>query len=93
MTSPSPLLYNTHYHIYNRGVNRQNIFIEERNFDLFLNLYEKHLSTAVDLFAYCLLRNHFHMSVRTKSEEEIKETIKTLKATLRVSPANLRHNQ
>ena len=27
MTSPSPLLYNTYYHIYHRGVNRENIFI------------------------------------------------------------------
>ena len=26
MTSPSPLLYDTYYHIYNRGNNRENIF-------------------------------------------------------------------
>src|SRR5437867_1750122 len=94
MTSPSHLLYNTYYHIYNRGVNSENIFIEERNYDLFLNLYEKHLSLVTDLFAYCLLRNHFHISVRVKSEEEIMETLKeTLKVstfdekTLRVSSA------
>ncbi|MEO7839369.1 MAG: hypothetical protein ABIU06_08475, partial [Anaerolineales bacterium] len=74
MTSPSPLLYDTYYHIYNRGVNSENIFIEERNYDLFLKLYEKHLSQVTDLFAYCMLRNHFHFDVRVKSEEEIKET-------------------
>jgi putative transposase len=98
MTSPSPLLYNTYYHIYNRGVNRENIFIEERNYDLFLKLYEKHLSPVTDLFAYCMLRNHFHLSVRVKSEEEIIE-IKVSppdseydKETLRVFPVNLRHN-
>jgi putative transposase len=83
MSSPSPLLYNTYYHIYNRGVNGENIFVEERNYDLFLKLYKKHLSPVTDLFAYCLLRNHFHVSVRVKSEEEV---IKTLK----VSPANTR---
>ncbi|HCK66775.1 MAG TPA: hypothetical protein DHW49_10980 [Anaerolineae bacterium] len=83
MTSPSPLLYNTYYHIYNRGVNRENIFIEERNYDLFLKLYEKHLAPVTDLFAYCMLRNHFHLSLRTKAEEEI-TNIKTLK----VSSAN-----
>ena len=36
MTSPSPLLYNTYDHMYNRGVNGENIFVEERNYDLFL---------------------------------------------------------
>jgi hypothetical protein len=93
MTSPSPLLYNTYYHIYNRGVNGENIFIEERNYDLFLKLYEKHLSAVTDLFAYCMLRNHFHVNLRVKSEEEILETKRTFeketieKKTLRVSPA------
>ncbi len=80
MTSPTPLLYDTYYHIYNRGVNGENIFIEERNYEHFLNLYEKHIAPVCDLFAYCMLRNHFHMTVRVKSENEILET-------LRVSPA------
>jgi hypothetical protein len=87
MTSPSPLLYDTYYHIYNRGVNGENIFFEERNYEYFLKLYEKHLAPVTDLFAYCLLRNHFHFSIRTKSEGEILETRKTLKVseTFRVS--------
>ncbi|HZM22629.1 MAG TPA: hypothetical protein VFC02_12855 [Anaerolineales bacterium] len=92
MTSPSPLLYNTYYHIYNRGVNGENIFVEERNYELFLGLYEKHLSPVTDLFAYCMLRNHFHISVRVKSEEEILETKKSLKETLMVSAPILKHN-
>ena len=79
MTSPSPLLYDTYYHIYNRGVNGENIFVEERNYNLFLRLFEKHLLPVSDLFAYCLLRNHFHISVRIKSEGEIFETRKTLR--------------
>jgi REP-associated tyrosine transposase len=82
MTSPSPLLYDTYYHIYNRGVNGENIFIEERNYDLFLKLFEKHLSPVVDLFSYCLLRNHFHISTRIKSEEEILANKKTLRVSL-----------
>lgn len=87
MTSPSPLLFDTYYHIYNRGVNGENIFVEERNYDYFLRLYEKHLAPVTDLFAYCMLRNHFHVLVRTKSEEEILEDRQTLKVseTFRVS--------
>ena len=97
MTSPSPLLYNTYYHIYNRGVNGENIFVEDRNYDLFLRLYEKHLSPVTDLLAYCMLRNHFHLSVRVKSEEEILETKKTRKVsnqvkTLKVSSNYSGHN-
>lgn len=76
MTSPPPLLFDTYYHIYNRGVNGENIFVEERNYDLFLKLYEKHITPVVDTFAYSMLRNHFHVSLKTKTEEEIKETLR-----------------
>lgn len=89
MTSPPPLLFDTYYHIYNRGVNGENLFVEERNYDLFLQLYEKHLLPVTDLFAYCMLRNHFHVSVRVKSEGEILETRKTL----RVSTVNIRQGK
>ena len=81
MASPPPLLYDTYYHIYNRGVNGEDIFVEERNYDLFLKLFEKHLIPVSDLFAYCLLKNHFHLSARIKSEEEILETRKTLRVS------------
>jgi hypothetical protein len=40
MASPPPSLYDTYYHIYNRGVNGEDIFVEERNYDLFLKLIE-----------------------------------------------------
>ncbi len=76
MTSPSPLLFDTYYHIYNRGNNRENIFIQERNYEHFLKLYFKYIDPIAETFAYCLLRNHFHVSVRIKSEEEILETLK-----------------
>jgi len=65
--------------------------MEERNYDHFLNLFAKHIEPVCDLFGYCMLRNHFHISVRVKSEEEIVEYKKILdKKTLRVSSANNR---
>jgi REP element-mobilizing transposase RayT len=84
MSSPPPLLLDTHYHIYTRGTNRENIFIEERNYAHFLNLLARHIEPVADVFAYCMLRNHFHIAVRTKSLEEILGNQKTLK----VSTAN-----
>lgn len=76
MTSPSSLLYDTYYHIYNRGNNGENIFIQERNYEHFMNLYYKYIDPIAETFAYCLLRNHFHVSLKTKTEEEILETLK-----------------
>ncbi|HCK66653.1 MAG TPA: hypothetical protein DHW49_10355 [Anaerolineae bacterium] len=90
MTSPPPLLFDTYYHIYNRGTNGENIFKEERNYAHFLNLFSKHLESSTDLFAYCMLRNHFHILVRIKSETEILEI---LNKTLKVSTENRYHTK
>ncbi len=51
MTSPSPLLYDTYYHIYNRGVNGENIFVQERNYEHFMNLYFKYIDPIAETFA------------------------------------------
>ncbi len=81
MTSPSPLLYDTYYHIYNRGTNRENIFMQERNYEHFMLLYARHIDPVAETFAYCLLRNHFHLLVRIRLEEEIRRDMKTLKVS------------
>jgi putative transposase len=66
MANPIPLEPGKYYHIYNRGNNRENIFNEERNYTYFLKLYAYHVGSIADTFAYCLLRNHFHLFVRVK---------------------------
>lgn len=70
MTSPSPLEPGAYYHIYNRGTNRQNIFLEERNYRYFLELYARHIEPVAETYAYCLLKNHFHLLVRTKEDPQ-----------------------
>lgn len=70
MSKPVPLEAEHCYHIYNRGNNGENLFREERNYRHFLALYAKHVLPVVDTFAYCLLKNHFHLLVRIKSEAE-----------------------
>ncbi len=50
------------YH--NRGNNRGPIFTEERNYYYFLDLMRKYLLPILDLYAYCLLPNHFHLLIR-----------------------------
>ncbi|MDP4271027.1 MAG: hypothetical protein Q8909_13010 [Bacteroidota bacterium] len=57
------------FHVFNRGNNQEDIFIEERNYDFFLALMKKYLLPVADIYAYCLLRNHFHIALRIKDEE------------------------
>lgn len=66
-----PLEYGNYYHIYNRGINGENLFKENRNHEHFLNLYSKHIEPIAETFAWCLLKNHFHLLVRIKTFEEI----------------------
>jgi hypothetical protein len=64
------LEYGRYYHIYNRGNNRENLFLSSRNYRYFLRLYGQHIMPVAETFAYSLLPNHFHFSLRTRTEEE-----------------------
>jgi len=66
MSNTLPLEPGRFYHIYNRGNNGENIFLAERNYSYFLNLYVKHIEPVAETFAYGLLRNHFHLCVRIR---------------------------
>ena len=67
-----PLLPDRYFHIYNRGNNGEDIFKEEKNYTYFLQLIERHLLPVCDVLAYCLLKNHFHLLIRTKENQEEK---------------------
>ena len=71
MQTIEPLEFGNYYHIYNRGINSENIFKENRNHEYFLNLYDKHINPIAETLAWCLLKNHFHLLVRIKTLEEI----------------------
>ncbi|MEA5114873.1 MAG: hypothetical protein VB050_12690 [Geobacteraceae bacterium] len=64
-----PLEPGHYFHIFNRGNNRENIFLEERNYLHFLRLYQKYIFPVCDTFAYCLMRNHFHLLLRIRENQ------------------------
>jgi putative transposase len=66
-----PITFGTFFHIYNRGNNRENIFVQLRNYAYFMDLWWKHTSLIAETWAYCLLRNHFHALVFIKNREEL----------------------
>lgn len=72
MESNIPLIPGCYYHVFNRGNNRENIFIETRNFDYFMQQYQKYIVPVAETFAYCLLRNHFHLLICVRKEEELR---------------------
>lgn len=50
------------YHVFARGNNREPIFFEEDNYQRFLaNLERFRTSLDYEIYAYCLLPNHFHL--------------------------------
>lgn len=65
-----PLRFGCYYHIYNRGINGENLFVQQRNYPYFLQLYAKYIQPVAETFAYSLLPNHFHFALRTYTEEE-----------------------
>lgn len=70
-TNSTPFLSNKIYHVYHRGVNGENIFKEERNYIYFLKKFTQYISPIAEIYAYCLLKNHFHFLLKIKPLENI----------------------
>ena len=66
-----PLIEGQYFHIYNRGVNGENLFKEKRNYYYFLQQYKFYCSDVLETLAYCLLKNHFHLLVYVKENVEV----------------------
>ena len=75
------------YHVYNRGVNKQDIFRDTTDYVVFLNLLKRYLHSEpmkdrygrifpslygeLELVAFCLMPNHFHLCFYLKHEKAI----------------------
>jgi REP element-mobilizing transposase RayT len=70
-----PLEEGKFYHIYNQGNNRENIFYKDENYVYFMKKLDFYLSDFVELYAFCLMPNHFHFLVRIKCLEDIEKGV------------------
>lgn len=89
------------YHIYNRGIDKRDIFLDEQDYKMFLYYLKSYLlpieqqeksklpssirrlksfdlSKQIQLLAYCLMPNHFHLLIKQSTERAIVELMKRL---------------
>lgn len=64
------------FHLYNRGNNKENIFIEQENYSYFLVLLKKYVLEIADVYSYCLLPNHFHIIIKFKEDSQNSKDVK-----------------
>ena len=65
------------YHIFNRGINSNLIFLDNENMSFFLKKTERYVLPFFEIYGYCLMPNHFHFILRPKSNVEISSKIST----------------
>lgn len=67
------------YHIYNRGNNSGDVFKSNDNYKYFLELLNKHLASYATIYAYCLLKNHYHLILKVEKDgKEVTQKISNL---------------
>lgn len=83
----------SYYHVYNRGVEKRIIFLDEQDYTVFLGLLKKYLSGEhqgsnrhkfdllsddVELLSYCLMPNHFHLLLYQQSTDGVVKLMRRL---------------
>jgi putative transposase len=61
-----PLTIGNYYHLYNHSVGKRDLFLTPDNYEYFLTLYDKYMTSVVDTYAWVLMPNHFHLLVKIK---------------------------
>jgi putative transposase len=101
-------LKNGIYHIYNRGVEKRKIFLDEQDYRVFLRFLKEALSSPlkplkqtfttslqgstfkgvprqpknffkkIELYAYCLMPNHFHLLLKQNEVKSMKDFMQSI---------------
>lgn len=87
--SVKQFIENGYYHLYNRGVEKRDIFLDDQDYSVFLSYIKqylepqigsdpKSLAEEVDLIAFCLMPNHFHFIAKQKTIDGITKFIRAI---------------
>lgn len=82
----------TYYHVYNRGVAKQDVFCGKDDYSVFFNLLKRYLDETpakdnlareypwlrgkVELLAFCLMPNHFHLFFYVKDPSALEKIMR-----------------
>jgi hypothetical protein len=80
---------NQYYHVFNRTNNKELLFKAPESYNYFLRQLKKYIAPITDVFAYCLIWNHFHLVVRIKEQQVLDDYFKEklAKKAIKVSKA------
>jgi len=67
-----PILTGKYYHVYNRAVSENLLFYSDKDFFNFFGKLKEFILPHLDVLAYCLLPNHFHLLIKTPDVHEAK---------------------
>lgn len=97
-----------YYHVYNRGLNKQPVFLDNYDYVVFLNLLKRYLNKTptkdnkgreyeslygqLELLAFCLLPNHFHLLIYQKDSGTMTNLLHRVTASY-TSYFNKRHKR
>jgi putative transposase len=56
------------FHVFNRAVGNEKLFLHDEDYHRWLGLIKMHLLPLSDIFAYCLLPNHYHLLIRLNDD-------------------------
>lgn len=73
---------NSIYHLYNQGNQKRQIFFECLDYFHFLELFRQHVHPFCDVFAWCLMPNHYHFMILLKPESELKVRVGALEMSV-----------
>lgn len=76
------LIPNACYHIIHRGNQKQKIFLEDADFEKFLQIllhYKRKF--AFKLYAYCLMPNHIHLIIEVNKNNDLAKIIQGISLT------------
>lgn len=66
------------YHIYNRGVAKGDIFLDDKDYYGYLNRLKKFLTTDWKILCYALMPNHVHLVIKQENDTPISDYIRSL---------------